>query len=231
MAGPNDQNPSGQSPYTETGSAVDPNSAPRKEAWAKGQQAFETGYGALGNQITEAGKTGDIWAGLQKANEAQTSQGMENLRRQAAQGLYQSRGSLGGGGGLAAIQGANAANAYQLGNFNTQANAQRAQTAQQAQAANLAAQGTIASAAGNQYKMLQEQQNRQIRLNAALDAARSIMKRYAGSVYTTDADRQKAADSIRQEVLATETDPMVIAQVNKFIQNLGQYDNPGSIDS
>ena len=207
------------------------NDPARQKSWQAGQTAFDTGMGALGNQIATAQKTGDVWSGIQKATEAQTAQGMENLKRQAATSLYQSRGSLGGGGGLATIQNANASNAYNLSNFNTQANAQRAQQAQQAQEAQMGAQGQIAQAAGQQYKMLQDQQNRQNRVNSALQMARDVVKRSISGLglIVTDNERQRAANAIKTEVLANETDPEVINAVNQFVSNLGDYSVPGTI--
>ncbi len=219
--------------FAPEGGYVDPNDPTRAKSFQQGQQAFDTGQAALSQQIATAQKTPDIWAGIAAANQAQSQQGLDALKRQAASSLYQSRGSLGGGGGLAAIQQANAKNAYDMTNYNVQNNAQRAQQAQQAQEAQLAAQGTIASAAGQQYKMIQDQQNRQNRVNSALSTARDIMKRSVGGLglVVTDADRQRAANAIKTEVLANETDPTVIKAVNDFIANLGDYSVQGTISS
>ena len=73
-------------------------------SWVQQQGAYQTGLDALGNEIGQAQKTGDIWSNIQKAGEAQTQQGMSALRKQAATNLYANRGSLGGGGGLAGLQ-------------------------------------------------------------------------------------------------------------------------------
>lgn len=203
-----------------TNSASNPSNTGRAQTWQQGQNAFNTGYAALGKQQQLAGQTGDLWAGIAKANEAQNQQGQQAIQRGAAANLYANRGSLGGGGGLAALQNAGAASALAQGQYGAGVNQQRAQTAEQGQQAQIGAQGTIASAAGNQYKMLQDQQQRQARINASLDSARSIMQRYAGSVFTTGADRQKAINAINTEVLGTETDPAVIAGVQQYIAGL-----------
>lgn len=217
--------------FAAEGGNVDRNEPKRAASFQQGQAAFDTGMGALSNQIATANKTGDVWAGIQKASEAQSQQGLDALKRQAAATLYQSRGSLGGGGGLATLQNANAKSAYDMTNFNTQANAQRAAQAQQAQQALMGAQGQIATAAGTQYKMLQEQQNRQNRVTSALDSARAIMKRSVGGLglLVTNTDRQRAANAIKTEVLANETDPLVIDAVNQFVANLGDYSVEGTI--
>lgn len=204
----------------------------KSQAWQAQQEALQTGLGALQGQIAEAGKTGDIWANLQKAGEAQTKQGMDALRRQAAQALYASRGSLGGGGGLAGLQQQQQASAANMTQAVTQANAQRAQLAAQAQQAQMGAQEQIAQAAGARYKMLQEQTQRQNRINQALDAARQVMQRNAGTIYTTADDKKRAADQIRSEVLAVETDPAVIQAIEGYISDLtsGRENVAGTID-
>ena len=201
--------------------------------WQQSQNAFNTGYSALGNQQKIAGQTGDVWSGIAAAQHAQDQQGLDALKRQAAATLYSNRGSLGGGGGLAAAQQNNAALGQTVGQYTSQANAQAAQTAQAAQQAQLGAQGQIAQAAGNQYKMIQDQQQRQTRVNQALDSARSILSRYSGTIFTTSTDKQKAANAIQQEVLATETDPAVIAAVQNYTQGLlnGSVQSPGSINT
>ena len=204
----------------------------QNSAFQTGQDAFNTGYNALGQQAKLAGNTADVWSGIQQANQAQTAQGLAALKRQAATNLYANKGSLGGGGGLAAAQGANAQSAFNAANFNTQANTNRAQVAQQANQAGIDAQGQIATSAGNQYKMLQDQQQRQTRINAALDSARAISKRLSGTIFTTGADKNKMIAAINQEVLGTETDPEVIAAVQNYTAGLqnGSTDVPGSIN-
>jgi len=202
-------------------------------AFGAAQNDWQTGYNALGNQQKIAGQTGDLWNTIQTTQQAQTQQGLDAMKRQAAQALYANRGSLGGGGGLAAAQQANQANAQNVGAFTTAANAQSAQTAAQGQQAQLGAQGQIAQAAGNQYKMIQDQQQRQTRVNQALDSARSIMARYSGTLFTTAGDKQKAANAIQQEVLKTESDPAVIDAVQQYVNGLlnGSESSPGSINT
>lgn len=211
-----------QKPVATTGAA----------GWGAQQQNFQTGYNALGNAMQQEGKTADLWSALGKANEATTQQGMEAMRRQAAQSLYANRGSLGGGGGLAALQQANSRSAFDQANMATQANAQRAALAQQAQEATVGAQQQIAQAAGQRYRMLQDQQQRQVRINQALDAARQIMQRNAGAVFTSQTDRNKTINEVQREVLATETDPQVIAAVQQYMYGLshGSEKTPNSID-
>ena len=201
-------------------------------SFAPQQQALQTGLGALGQQQKLAGTTGDIWSSIARANEAQGADAMNALRRQAATSLNANRGSLGGGGGLAALQQADQSTGYALGNMATQQEAQRAQLAQQGQQAQIGAQGQIAQAAGQQYKILQDQQQRQVRVNQALDAARQVMQRHAGTFFTTNADRLKATNDIQREVLATESDPQVIAAVQQYVEGLrnGNEATPNTID-
>ena len=200
-------------------------------SWVQQQGAYQTGLDALGNEIGQAQKTGDIWSNIQKAGEAQTQQGMSALRKQAATNLYANRGSLGGGGGLAGLQQAQSKSAADLTAATTQANAQRAQLADQAQQAQLGAQQQIAQAAGQRYKMMQEQGQRQVRVNQAVDLARQIMQRNAGTIYTTANDKKKAIDQIRSEVLSVETDPAVQQAVENYIAALksGEEDVPNTI--
>jgi hypothetical protein len=207
-----------------------PTSGP--SSFAPQQQALQTGLGALSKQQDIAGHTADLWSGIAKANERQSADAMNALRRQAATNLYANRGSLGGGGGLAAMQQADQSAGYALSNMAAQQEANRAALAQQGQQAQLGAQQQIAQAAGERYRILQDQQQRQIRINQALDAARQVMQRHAGTFFTTDADRQKAAGDIQREVLATESDPQVIAAVQNYLQNLrsGQEKTPNTID-
>ena len=203
----------------------------REPAFQEQQSALQQGIGALTQEQNIAGKTGDIWSQIQRANEAQNQQGLAALRRQAAQTLYANRGSLGGGGGLAALQqGAASAGQTQM-NAVAQANAQRAALAQEGQQAQLGAQGQIAEAAAQKYRIFQDQQNRQNRINQALSAAEDAAKHAIGGfgLFVTQADREKQAKAIRQQVLATETDPEVINAVNQFINNLGSYNNPSAI--
>ena len=189
-------------------------------AFQAGQNALQTGLGALGKTQQIAGQTGDLWGGIQATAKAQTQTGLDALKQQAARAVYANRGSLGGGGGLAALQQNNAGLATSAGEFNTQANAQQAQLAQQGQQAQLAAQGQIASAAGGQYRILQDQQQRQTRLQEAMIRAQEIMSRYAGTIYTSSGDKQKAANQINTEVLANESDPTIIAAIKQYQQNL-----------
>lgn len=200
-------------------------------AFAPQQQALQTGLGALGQQQKLAGQTGDIWSSIAKANEAQGADAMNALRRQAATGLYANRGSLGGGGGLAAAQQSDTNTGYALGNMAAQQAAQRAQLAAQGQQAQIGAQGQIAQAAGERYRILQDQQQRQHRINAAIDAARQVMQRNAGTIYTTSGDKDRAAKQIQTEVLGTESDPQVIAAVQQYIDSLrsGQENVPNTI--
>jgi len=203
----------------------------KKASWAQQQESYQTGLGALGNEIGQAQKTGDIWSNIQKAGEAQTQQGMSALRKQAATNLYANRGSLGGGGGLAGLQQAQSKSAADLTAATTQAYAQRAQLAGQAQQAQLGAQQQIAQAAGQRYKMMQEQGQRQVRVSQAIDSARQIMQRNAGTIYTTSNDKNKAIDQIRAEVLSVETDPAVQQAVENYIAALksGEEDVPNTI--
>lgn len=189
-------------------------------SFAPQQQALQTGLGALGQQQKLAGQTGDIWSGVARANEAQGADAMNALRRQAATSLNANRGSLGGGGGLAALQQSDQSTGYALGNMATQQAAQRAQLAQQGQQAQIGAQGQIAQAAGERYRILQDQQQRQHRINASLDAARQVMQRNAGTIFTTPGDKARAAKQIQTEVLATESDPQVIAAVQQYMADL-----------
>lgn len=201
-------------------------------SFAPQQQALQTGLGALGQQQKLAGQTGDIWSSIAKANEAQGAGAMDALRRQAATSLNANRSSLGGGGGLAAMQQADQSTGYALSNMATQQEAQRAQLAQQGQQAQIGAQGQIAQAAGERYRILQDQQQRQHRINAALDAARQVMQRHAGAFFTTNADRLKATNDIQREVLGTESDPKVIAAVQQYVDGLrnGNEATPNTID-
>lgn len=203
----------------------------REGEFAKQQQALETRLGALTQQQKIAGQTGDIWSQIQRANEAQTQQGLEAMRRQAAQVLYANRGSLGGGGGLQAMQQGAATSGRAVMDAVAQANAQRAALAQQGQQAQIGAQQQVAEAAAQQYRVYQEQQDRQNRINQALAVAEDAAKHAIGGfgLFVTQADREKQAKAIRQQVLATETDPYVIEAVNRFIDNLGSYNNPGAI--
>lgn len=201
-------------------------------SFAPQQQALQTGLGALGQQQKLAGQTGDIWSSIARANESQGTEAMNALRRQAVTSLNANRGSLGGGGGLAALQQADQSTGYALGNMAAQQEAQRAQLAQQGQQAQIGAQGQIAQAAGERYRILQDQQQRQHRINAALDAARQVMQRHAGTFFTTNADRLKATNDIQREVLGTESDPQVIAAVQQYVDGLrnGNESTPNTID-
>jgi hypothetical protein len=203
-----------------------------QQSFGAQEQNLQTGYGALGNVMQQAGKTADLWSSIGKANEASTAQGLQAMRRQAAQTLYANRGSLGGGGGLAAMQQANTANQLAQNQAVQQANLQRAQLAAQGQEAGIGAQQQIAQAAGQRYRMLQDQQQRQVRINQALDMARQVMQRNAGTVFTTGADRMKALNEINREVLATESDPQVIAAVQQYLHGLmsGNENVPNTID-
>ena len=61
--------------------------------------------------------------------------------------------------------------------------------------------------------------------------ARDVVKRSISGLglIVTDNDRQRAANAIKTEVLANETDPEVINAVNQFVSNLGDYSVPGTI--
>lgn len=205
------------------------NDVSNQQQYQAGEDVYAQGLDALQKQQAELGNTGGAWDAMLKAQNTLSDRSRQQIERQGGRALYQSRGSLGGGGGLAAVQNADAQNANNVANFNAQDQSARAGMMQQAQAAKVEALGAQAGAAGQRYKMMQEHTaGKQNRINQAVAAARQIIKEEGGSLYTTDKDHQRMRARMQQELLASETDPDVIAAVNDQINKVGSS-NSGSL--
>jgi len=180
--------------------------------FAEQQRLLQTSLGALYS------KYGGLEQEFQDFGEAQQA-ALGDLRREAsrATALRSRR-----GGSLAGLRGSALETGRKVGVMREEQEATRG--AKRQEMLDIAADTTA------EIKGIREQQaNRQAKVNDALSRAAEIINSELGSVYSTPGQRRAARDRIMQEILVTETDPLVINAIQKKINSMMQ-DTAGRID-
>lgn len=176
------------------------------------QKLLEAGLGALFS------KYGGLESQFQEFGEAQQA-ALSDLRREAsrATALRSRR-----GGSLAGLRGSALETGRKVGTMREEQEAARGEKRQELL--------DVAATTAGEIKTIREQQaNRQARVNDAKSRAAEIINAELGSFYSTPGQRRAARDRIMAEVLATETDPLVIDAIQNQINQM-MADTAGRID-